>query len=355
LLQPAVATVRPRLRLGDLWLIVLSGLSYGLLVLYKARSVLRATEAMGALARPLIPWGPRSRSISAALALSSACCVLLLTAWPLLAAPLFVLGMALATELAPTAVSPRRGPGSWRNLSVKQAFAAHRAAVGPGRWLDAGTWLGCALFLVAIIGLSVLAVRQFNLAAPRGVTIAIEILALCPLFFTGRAADLPAPSVVRARPLLRGLYRRLRREVGLHVTVLGRIPQGGEEPDELRLLVMPHKPLLGLNAIEVACEFHGTAFGPRGALVAVVRVSGASPAYEALSHCSTWSRGRTPGERAAVLRPRVPTAGNTQTLLCQLRDLLSVGSPATRMDPLELKAPARRRTKTVVQAKTATA
>jgi hypothetical protein len=355
LLQPAVATARPRLRLGDLWLIVLSGLSYGLLVLYKARSVLRATEAMGALARPLIPWGPRSRSISAALALSSACCVLLLTAWPLLAAPLFVLGMALATELAPTAVSPRRGPGSWRNLSVKQAFAAHRAAVGPGRWLDAGTWLGCALFLVAIIGLSVLAVRQFNLAAPRGVTIAIEILALCPLFFTGRAADLPAPSVVRARPLLRGLYRRLRREVGLHVTVLGRIPQGGEEPDELRLLVMPHKPLLGLNAIEVACEFHGTAFGPRGALVAVVRVSGASPAYEALSHCSTWSRGRTPGERAAVLRPRVPTAGNTQTLLCQLRDLLSVGSPATRMEPLELKAPARRRTKTVVQAKTATA
>jgi hypothetical protein len=357
LAQPAVATARPRLRLGDLWLIVLSGLSYGLLVLYKARSVLRAAEGIGAIARPLVPWRPRSRAIVAALALSAACCLLLLTAWPLLAAPLLVLGMALATELAPTAASPRRGPGSWRNLSAKQAFAAHRAPSGPGRWLDVGTWLGCAVFLTAVIGLSLLAVRQFNLAAPRGVSIAIEILALCPLFFTGRAADLPTPGVVRAKPLLRGLYRRLRREVGLHVTVLGRLPQSSDEPDELRLLVMPHKPLLGLNAIEVACEFHGTAFGPRGALVVVVRVGEASPAYEALTHCSTWSRGRTPGERAAVLRPRVPTAGNAQALLCQLRDLLSVGSPATRVEGLctETRAPARRRSKAVVQTKTAIA
>jgi hypothetical protein len=295
--------------------------------------------------------------MGAAIAMSAACCLLLLTSWPLLATPLLVLGMALGTELAPTAASPRRGPGSWRNLGAKQAFAPHRTQSGPGRWLDVGTWLGCVVFLVAVIGLSLLAVRQFSLAATRGVSIAIEILALCPLFFTGRAADLPAPGVVRAKPLLRGLYRRLRRELSLHVTVLGRFPQGSEAPDELRLLVMPHKPLLGLNAIEVACEYHTTAFGPRGALVVVVRVSESSPAYEALSHCSTWSRGRTPGERAAVLRPRVPTAGNAQTLLCQLRDLLSVGSTTTRVDSLaaQTNAAGRRRSKAVVQAKTATA
>lgn len=330
--QPAIVAPRPRLRLGDLWLIVVSGLSYGLLVFYKSRSVLRATGRIGATARPLVPWNCSIRSIAAALSMSLASGVLLLSAWPLLSAPLLVMAMALATELAPTSGGPRRGPGSWRDLGAKQAFAGQWAPFQPGRWLDVGTWLGCTVFTAAIVGLSALAVKQFNLAAPRGVTLAIEILTLFPLFFTGRAADLPAPGVVRAKPLLRGLYRRLRREVGLHVTVLGRFPQGSDEPDELRLLVMPHKPLLGLNAIEVACEFHTTPFGPRGALVVLVRVSEGSPGYEALTQCSTWSRGRTPGERAAVLRPRVPTVGNAQALLCQLRDRLTAGVTGMRSE-----------------------
>jgi hypothetical protein len=290
--------------------------------------------------------------------MSLACGALLLTPVPLLAAPLLVLGMAMATELAPTAAGPRRGPGNWRNLSVKQAFVAAAGPSRAGRWLDVGTLVGFAVFAVLVGGLSMLAIKQFNLAAPRGVSIAIEILALCPLFFTGRAADLPASGVVRAKPLLRSLYRRLRREVGLHVTVLGRFQQGSDDPDELRLLVMPHKPLLGLNAIEVACEFHATPFGPRGALVVLVRVGESSPAYEALAHCSTWSRGRTPGERAAVLRPRVPTTGNALTLLCQLRDRLTPTTNPTRMDPslIESKAPVRKaRRKPAVQVKTVTA
>jgi hypothetical protein len=200
------------------------------------------------------------------------------------------------------------------------------------------------VFVVALATLSVVAARQFSFAAPRGVVLAIEILALCPLFFTGRAIDLPAPGVLRAKPLLRGLFRRLRREAALHLTVLGRFPQGGEEPDELRLLVMPHKPLLGLNAIEVACEFHATPFGPRGAFVVLVRVTEGSPAYEALTPCSVWSRGRTPGERAAVLRPRVPTVGNTLMLLCQLRDRLTVGLATNRSEPIAVVAPATRKT-----------
>lgn len=357
-LQTSVAVPRTRLRLGDLWVIVLSGLSYGLLVLLKSRSVLSATVSVGAIARPLIPWGPRARGMTAALSMSLACCVLLLTPLPLLSAPLLVLGMALATELAPSAAGARRGPGNWRNLSIKQAFVATGAHSRGGRWLDVGTLLGFGLFVVLVSGLAVLAAKQFNLAAPRGVCVAIEILALCPLFFTGRAADLPAPGLVRAKPLLRSLYRRLRREVGLQVTVLGRFPQGSDDPDELRLLVMPHKPLLGLNAIEVACEFHPTPFGPRGALVVLVRVGESSPAYEALAHYSTWSRGRTPGERAAVLRPRVPTPGNALTLLCQLRDRLTAGANPARLEPTLIapKASVRKvRRKPAVQVKTVTA
>jgi hypothetical protein len=336
---PVFPSTGRRLRLGDLWLIVLSGLSYGLLVYYKARSMVRATARHGGTARPLVPWGPRLRALLAALSISLASGLLLLSPLPLLSAPLLVWTMALATELAPSTPSPRRGPGSWRNLSAKQAFARQSLPLAPGRWLDVGTLPGLGVLVLVLAGLSWLAARQFSLAAPRGVSIVIEMATLLPLFFTGRAVDLPAPGVTRARPLLRGLFRRLRREAGVHATMLGRFPQEQEHPDELRLLMMPHKALLGLNAIEVACEFYPTPFGLRAALVVLVRVSEGSPAYEALAHCSLWSRGRTPGERAAVLRPRVPTVANTQALLCQLRERLSVGSGVARSAPLTGVAP----------------
>jgi hypothetical protein len=319
-----------RVRLGDLWVLVLSGLCYGLLVFYKGRSLARASEQLGAVARPLVPWSHPVRSAASAAAMSLASALLLLSAWPLLSAPLLVSSMALATELAPATPASRRGPGSWRNLTLKQAFARGVAYRVPGRWLDIGTLAGCSVFVIVVGALSLVAARQFDLAAPRGVSIVIEMVALCPLFFTGRAVDLPAPGVFRAKPVLRSLFRRLRREPGVHATVMGRFPQGQEAPDELRILLMPHKPLLGLNAIEVACEFHATPFGPRGALVVLVRVSEGSPAFEALAHCSTWSRGRAAGERAAVLRPRVPTVGNTLALLSRLRERLTVGGSVTR-------------------------
>jgi len=323
---------RLRAQLTDLWLVVLTGVCYGLLLFYKARGFKSAAAALGARARPLVPWAPMIRALFAAIALSMATFALLLSAWPLLALPPLIVAIALATELSPVAPSMRRGPGNWRSVAAAQAFSVRRGHKPAVVALDVGNPWGLVAFIVASSALLVLASNLFNTAAPRGVCLVTEALALCPLFFTGRAAQLPVPMVARARPLLQRLHRRLSRESQFQVTLLGRFPQSSDEPDELRLLVMPNKPLLGLNAIEVACELHTTFSGLQAAPLVLVRANEGSPTYEALSQGLVWSRGRTTGERACAVRPRVPTVGGTLTLLQQLREVLTRGQSVKSME-----------------------
>jgi hypothetical protein len=226
-------------------------------------------------------------------------------------------------------------------LGEQDAFRVRREPTTVGRFLDLAKPLGFCVFAVVMTGLFLLAASLFTAAAVRGASVLTQALALIPIFATGRAAQLPVAPVARARSLLKALYRRLRREPGLQVSVLGRIPQASDEPDELRLLVMPQRCLLGLNAIEVACELSNGFAGPMGLPVVLVRANEGSPGYEALPGGVVWVRGRTASERACVLRPRIPTVGNTLVLLRQLCERLSGGrAAAQRGNPDTARVPA---------------
>jgi hypothetical protein len=329
LVNPAVAR-SPRQRTADLGFVVLAGLSFSLLVLQKARWFARAAALFGANARPLVPWQGWLRALLAGLALSLASALLLFSAYPLLSALPVVVAMMLAVELAPTPPSVRRGPGNWRNLGGGEAFAAQPTLKVPGALFDGGRLLGFVMFLCCAVALAVSAATLFNAAAARGAGLVIQALVLVPVFFTGRTSQLPLPVVSRSCRVLQPLLRRLRREAGLQVSVLGRFPASGGEPDELRLLIKPKLALLGLNAIEVACEVQSGFAGPMVTPVVLVRANDGSPSYEAMPSSVVWARGRTVNERACVLRPRIPTVGNTMLLLRQLTTLLSPGGATAR-------------------------
>ena len=181
------------------------------------------------------------------------------------------------------------------------------------------------MFVAIVAALFATAAKLFGDSAVRGVCLSLGALALIPLFFTGRVRDLPVPLAIRTRPVLQALHRRLSRDSQIDISILGRFPNGCEQPDELRLLVMPKAPLLGLNAIEVACELHPSFAGPLVEPVVLVRAGDASPSYEALPQGVVWSRGRTPHERACVIRPRVPGLANTVKLISELTTSLSAG------------------------------
>lgn len=329
LVNPGI-TRSPRQRTTDLWFVALAGLSFSLLVLAKARWFARAAAVFGATPRPLVPGQGWLRAVLAGGALSCASALLLFSVYPLLAALPVVVAMMFAVELAPTPPGVRRGPGNWRNLGGGEAFAAKLTLKLPGALLDGGRLLGFMTFACCAVALALCAATVFNSAAARGAGLVIQALVLVPVFFTGRVTQLPIPVVSRSCRVLQPLFRRLRREAGLQVSVLGRFPASADEPDELRLLIKPKLALLGLNAIEVACEVQSGFAGPMVAPVVLVRANDGSPSYEAMPASVVWARGRTVNERACVLRPRIPTVGNTLALLRQLTALLSPGGATAR-------------------------
>jgi hypothetical protein len=266
--------------------------------------------------------------------------VLLLTGLPLIAALPLIVAMISATYLTPLPVVTRRGPGNWRNLSDPRVFATRRGPKVPGGLLDVGNPLGFCLFIAGVAILLVVATSLFVASAARGACLVTEALALIPVFFTGRAAQLPALPIVRARPLLKSLYNRLHRDPDVQLSVLGRFPQGAKDPDELRLMVLPQNPLLGLGAIEVACEIQHSFAGPMAVPVVLVRAVDGSPSYEALPHSVVWSRGRTPNERACIVRPKIPSVGATVVLLRQLAQMLCSKRPIARSKPSSDAVPA---------------
>ena len=70
---------------------------------------------------------------------------------------------------------------------------------------------------------------------------------LLPLFFTGRAAQLPADLALRPRAMLSRLAKVLRRADGIRVVPWARIPEGAREADELGLLIQVPGALRGLR------------------------------------------------------------------------------------------------------------
>lgn len=326
-----VAPAPPERRSGRPWALAgLVGLVYGLLVFGKARLVAIACGQRKAMPKPLVPLRPSLRSLGAALAVAAAVVAVLLFGTPTAYALLLALAMGLAVHRPPVAPTPLRGPGRWERLPVSELDSIETGPRPRGAVLDAGTVLGFVVFLLALAGFVVAAAVAFVESPYHGLVVALSSVVLFPIFLTGRAAELPADPVGGPVDLLRRAARRLERQRKASLTVLARIPDAAEQPDELRLLLQPKRPAPGLVAIELGVDFHHGGGASLPLPYVIVRVREGSPCFEALPRGLYWTRGRTPDERVAVVRPRLPTVALWVRLAARLAELSSQRSKASK-------------------------
>ena len=312
---------QPRQRL-EWWLCAaLTALAYAFAVAGKWRYFSALCGTRGATAQALLPLPIGLRAAASGTSLAAA---FVAAAWfdqATLGAALLVLAMALASQLALPAKVVLRGPGQWLPLSEAEAFA-RVTSVAPGRWLDAGTWVGACVFGLASVLLSVGAWFLYARAPYQALLLLLGSACLLPLFFTGRAAQLPADLATQPRALLASLCKRLRRADGVKVVPWARIPEGIHEPDELRLLVQVPGAVRGLLGIEIGVEYGAGGGRSAAAPFVLVRAREGSLAVSALPREVPWTRGRKADERAAVLRPRLPTQAHCERLVLELAALL---------------------------------
>lgn len=320
---------RPEQRLFAIAVLAGVALAHSLLVFAKWRLVRRACQAKNAEPRALLPIPAAPRSVAAGASLAGAVAVALRTEHATLAGLLLFLAILLSAHVSPRALPTPRRPGRWLPLSDQDAFEAREPSL-PGRWLDAGTLPGFSLFLTAFVAFAAGSVFTFLRSPYHGLCLALSSAILLPIFCTGRAGELPPHPAKRPAPLLGWLAERLRQDAQLKVVAWARIPEGDGEPDELRLLVMPRRAHAGLGAIEFGVEYQ-TALGGSVALPWVmVRAAEGSPAQGALPRSVSWSRGRKPEERTAVLRPKLPTRASCLSLIRSVAAALSEGARAAR-------------------------
>jgi len=336
------ASAQPRQRLRWWLCAALSALAYAFAVAGKWRYFSALCGARGALARALVPVPVGLRAAASGTLLASA---FVSAAWfdqATLGAALLVLAMASACQYATPAKIVLRGPGQWLPLSDREAFVGSAAPVA-GRFLDAGTVPGFALFALLCAGLLVGAWFLFARAPYQALLLLLGSACLLPLFFTGRAAQLPADLAVRPRALLHRLAIRLRRVPGIKVVAWARIPEGRALADELRLLVQVPGAQRGLLGVEVGVEYGAAWGGAAAAPFVLIRAREGAAVVSALPRELIWTRGRKADERAALLRPRLPTGVHCERLVLELIARLREGdeSPGQRSRSNRSTVPAR--------------
>jgi hypothetical protein len=315
------STAQPRQRLTWWLCAALGALAYAFVVAGKWRIFSGLCAARGASPKALVrlPIGPRAAASGTALAAA-----FVTAAWfdqATLGAALLTLAMGLAVQYAVPAKVVLRGPGQWLPLSDAEAFAPSAERL-PGRFLDAGTWPGILIFGVSCASICVGALLLFARAPYQALLLLLGSPGLLPLFFTGRAAQLPADPATGPRRALAAISKALRRSDGIKVVPWARIPERASEADELRLLVQVQNSLRGLVGIEIGVEYSAGVGGSSAALFVLVRAREGSLAVSALPRDVIWTRGRKSDERAAVLRPRLPTRAQCISLVRELAALL---------------------------------
>jgi hypothetical protein len=324
--RPAAVQQRPGRSRALLLGIPVVAFIYAVAVLAKWIGLRRAAAVLRAAPRSLVPLPPVVRAALAGSALAASFATGCYARQMPVAALLAALAMMLAAHATPKPLVRPRPPGRWLPLSCKDALARTTGA-GAGAWFDAGRLRGFALFVVLLVGVLVVALGWSRAYPPGGAALALAAAALVPLFFTGRASELPADAAERPQRLVGWLVRRLRGDETLRVVPWARIPDEVARPDELRLLVVPRRPLEGLIAIEVAAEY---CCGPGGSVelpCVVVRAIDGSPSHAALPRSVVWSRGRKPRERVAVVRPKLPLRSIVLSLVRHLARRLSEPEP----------------------------
>jgi hypothetical protein len=93
---------------------------------------------------------------------------------------------------------------------------------------------------------------------------------------------------------------------------------------------MPRRAQTGLGAIEFGIEYQAALGGSVALPWVMVRANEASPAHRALPLSVSWSRGRKPEERSAVLRPKLPTRALCLSLIRAVAATLSERPGAPR-------------------------
>jgi hypothetical protein len=308
------------------------GLLYAAALVLKARSVERACALRRAQPRPLVPLALPFRACLAALGLGGAVALLLLFPFPSLAAASLLVTMAVATYLPPRFTPTLRGPGKWAELSTAAAFDDDEPPL-PGRLADVGTPLGFVLFTALLMGFVAAALVVMRHSPYQGVALALGSSVLFPLFFTGRSGELPLDPARAPRGLLEWLMEALVRDASLEAHAIGRVPLGGVDHDELRLLVMPKRRVLGLVAIEIGMDCHPGPLGVLSLPFVLVRVVEGMPAADILPKGLFWTRGRAADERVAVLRPKVPTRRLTLELTRDIARRLTLAKEPARRQP----------------------
>jgi hypothetical protein len=320
----------PRARLASLLVLLAVGLAYAFLVLLKWRGAQKAAAARNAKARALIPLPAPLRAALAGAALAGAVALVLRVDQATLAGGLLVLAMAFAATASPRGSAAPRRPGRWLALSDKDAWDADEPRL-PGTWFDAGTVPGFVLFAIALGGFAAAAIVVFPRSPYDATLLALASACLLPVFCTGRAAELPVDPARRPTKLLEWLALRLRENRSLRAVAWARVPTGDSEPDELRLLVMPRRPLAGLTAIELGLEYQSGSGGIVAMPYVLIRAHEGSKAHAALPRSVVWTRGRKQEERVAVLRPKLPTRAMCLSLLTAVAmTLVDTGSPTKK-------------------------
>lgn len=329
---------RPSERL--LWALgaLLVALAYAALIAAKWSFASRDFRAASASLRPLLPLAPNVRATLGGILLAAAAVLGALGDHPTLSALLLLAAMAMAALREPRLSAAPRGPGHWFALTDEDAFSA-RKVKRSGRFLDAGTphgFLLCALGLLAFAAGALLLSTRSPYSA---LALLLGAACLLPIFGTGRASALPVDRVTKPRVLLAQLKKRLAARGGPRAVPWARIPDGGHDPDELRLLLRVQGGLDGLCALEVGVEHLPSIAGFIAQPFVLVRANEDSPAQRALPESTRWQRGRRADERVAVLKAALPTAAALDALVHELTLRLSDPSAAPTRAKAKKTAP----------------
>jgi len=271
-------------------------------------------------ARPvgLVPLPPAARALLAAAALGAG--VFFEARGRMLVGAVFVAASLplLAWRFA-TSVPRVRGRATWLVVKPREAFAPARSSAD---WLDATTARGgAALAGVALAcGIACWLARAAGPCVPYW--IAIDALALVPLFFTGSSRQLP-PSATREGAALAPVARALANASAVKIAPLARV--SGEGFDELRLLASPRLAMAGTSAIEIGVAWQRAGGASSPSFDVLVRVQEGTFASAKMAAAFPDLRalpGRKPEERVFRFEPQGPRPSDAASLALDLAETL---------------------------------
>jgi hypothetical protein len=314
-----------------------------LLFFGRARAIESFLKERSQRARPLIPWPPLARALLGAAVFVAGLALELSLRSPLWGAALVAASVLFALHRPARAASALRAPGQWLPVRREEAFAPP-APIVPG-WFDIRTGRGRGLLATIVLVTMAVAAWLARSSSYHAALCALNLAPLLALFFPS-PARLAAPDLaVAPLPLLRAIARHVEAaSPTARLVPRVRVPRGEVDADELRLVVLPARPIRGLRAIEVA---FASVTGPGGHLLlpeVLLRCDEGTPCDEVASTLAPHARasqGRRIDERVLAVAPKLPDARTTASLVVAL--LERVSAPAPERPDAAAPSPVRRK------------